>query len=43
MSLEHYKRLEAILRGNGLNAARLSKNFGLRGGSISKLQKEILI
>ena len=38
MSLEHYKRLEAIL-----NAARLSKNFGLRVGSISKLQKEILI
>lgn len=39
MSLEHYKKLEGTLSGNGLKAARLAKNFGLRVESISKLQK----
>lgn len=39
MQLEHFKKLEETIRGNGLKAIELSRNFGLRVQEIAKLQK----
>lgn len=39
MELEHFRKLEETIKGNGLKAIELSRNFGLRVEEIAKLQK----
>lgn len=39
ITVEHYELVKNNMRGNGLNALELARNFGLRVSEITKLQK----